>query len=101
MISTWRGVGLRDKLEKKMACDCKKDIEQKLLDRFKETNSEASNHSVHLQGYTLVLGDKLDLKGYMEIAAKARFPLKKGGDKEKTIKQNMVFTFCPFCGVKY
>ena len=82
-------------------CNCKADLEAKLLDRFKEQNPEASEHYVALQGYTLILGEKLEQKGYMGIRATARFPLKKGGTKEKAITQNMVFSYCPFCGEKY
>jgi len=35
----------------------------------------------------------------MELSAK--FPLRNGGFKEKTQKQNMMFNYCPFCGEKY
>jgi hypothetical protein len=84
-----------------MACECKKDIEEKLLTRFKERSPEANLHEVSLQGYTLIIGDKLESKGYMPIQTEASFPLRKGGFKTKKQTQNMVFTFCPFCGVKY
>ena len=84
-----------------MSCTCRKDIEEKLLARFKAQSPEANAHEVDLQGYTLILGDNLVCKGYMPIKATASFPLKKGGFKEKKIMQNMIFTFCPFCGVKY
>lgn len=84
-----------------MACNCKKEIEEKLLNRFKEMSPEAEKHEVSLTGYALIFGDKLEQKGCMTIAATADFPLKKGGVKSKKQTQNMVFTFCPFCGVKY
>lgn len=83
-------------------CECKKDIEERLLARFKETAPEASGHSTVLTGYALVLqGNSLLQKPCMEIKAKASFPLKKGGAKEKTITENMIFNYCPFCGVKF
>jgi len=84
-----------------MTCTCRKDITEKLLERFKGQSPEAARHSLSLTGYTLVIGEQLEEKGYMVIEASADYPLKKGGSKEKKIKQNMVFTFCPFCGVKY
>lgn len=84
-----------------MTCTCRKDITEKLLDRFKEQSPEARDHEVDLQGYTMIIGDKLVTKGYMPIKAVASFPLKKGGFKEKKQTQNMIFTYCPFCGVKY
>lgn len=85
-----------------MACYCKKEIETKLLARFKEQRPEATEHNTALQGYALLIQDNaLVQKGCMEIKATAIFPLKKGGAKAKTISENMVFTFCPFCGTKY
>lgn len=84
-----------------MTCDCKKDIEVKLTDRFIQKTPEATGHKVALQGYALIFGDKLTQKGCMQMNVTAIYPLKKGGTKEKTEKQNMIFTYCPFCGVAY
>ena len=82
-------------------CNCKKEIEKKLIERYRETAPEASGHEAELTGYTLIIGDELKTKGCMPIKLRAKFPLKKGGDKERTSTQNMIFTFCPFCGQKY
>jgi hypothetical protein len=83
-------------------CNCKKDIEAKLLARFKESTPDASDHGLELKGYALVItDDAVEQKGYMIIKATANYPLKKGGYKLKSAEQSMVFTFCPFCGVKY
>lgn len=85
-----------------MACDCKKDIEARLTERFTESAPDATGHKVGLQGYALIFGgDRLTQKGCMPFRCTATHPLKKGGVKEKTETQNMIFTFCPFCGVKY
>jgi len=86
-----------------MACSCKTNIETKLLARFREQSPEAAKHEVELKGYALILDDAMNmtLKGCMKIEAEADFPLRKGGVKRKTQQQNMVFTFCPFCGAKY
>lgn len=82
-------------------CTCKKDIEGRLLARFKEAAPEASGHSVVLAGYALVLHENSLLqKPYMEIRVSAAFPLKKGGTKPKVVRENMIFSYCPFCGVK-
>jgi len=83
-------------------CECKKELEAKLLARFKEHSPEATDHGVSLQGYALVIeDDTLRQKGCMTATASAVYPLKKGGTKLKKITQSMLFTFCPFCGVKY
>lgn len=84
-----------------MACNCKTEIEGTLLTRFREMSPEAQAHAVDLTGYALILGDTLEQKGCMKLEATADFPLRKGGFKRKTQLQNMIFTFCPFCGVKY
>jgi hypothetical protein len=87
-------------LEGKM-CDCRKKVEINLLDRYKEQHPEANKHQARLKGYTLILGKQVEEKGCMPIEFTAVYPLKKGGEKEKTVKQSMVFTYCPFCGEKY
>ena len=80
-------------------CDCKKDIEAKLLERFVEQTPAAEGHKVKLQGYGLIFGAAASERAYMPIEATASHLLKKGGMKSKTTKQNMFFNFCPFCGV--
>lgn len=82
-------------------CDCRKNIEEKLLSGFKTQAPEATNHSVSLAGYVLIFGATLEEKGCMPIETSADFPLKKGGSKPKKSRTNMIFTYCPFCGVKY
>lgn len=85
-----------------MICECKENIEAKLLERFKEQSPEATEHSLELQGYGIYMtADRLECKPYMPIEAQALYPLKKGGTKLKKTKQNMVFNYCPFCGLKY
>lgn len=81
-------------------CDCRAKIEKQLTDRFKETSPEASKHVVKLEGYTICIGEKLTVKGYMPYKATADFLLKKGGVKAKSTTGHMVFSYCPFCGEK-
>lgn len=83
-------------------CDCKQDIEARLLDRFIESNPNAKEHSAKLTGYSLVIiENSIKQKGCMPIEMTACHPLKNGGSKVKTSRSNMIFNFCPFCGEKF
>lgn len=84
-------------------CNCKKDIEEKLLNRFIEKTPDAKSHCVKLEGYTLVLQDnRLLQKGYMDVTLTAAFQVKKTGEfKAKKQTEFMTFNFCPFCGKAY
>lgn len=80
-------------------CNCKSDIEARLLERFKTTSPEATDHGVTLQGYALVIVDnRMGSRPYMPFKTTASYPLKKGGSKVKVVSQNMMFNYCPFCG---
>jgi hypothetical protein len=82
-------------------CDCKRNIEARLLVRAKEMHPEALGHEVKLTGYAFIFGKTVELKGAMPFEFRAEFPMKKGGLKCKVEKTSMMFTYCPFCGVKY
>lgn len=83
-------------------CTCRADLEKSLLDRFVAHQPEGSGHSIELQGYGFaIVGDSMISAPFMEYKATAKFPVKKtGGTKEKTVRGNMMFSFCPFCGQK-
>ncbi len=84
-----------------MNCNCKKELEAKLTEHFKNNTPDASNHAVELKGYAIAIQENAMVQvGVMEYHATNDVPLKKGGAKRKTTKGNMTFNFCPFCGVK-
>ena len=85
-----------------MNCNCKKDLEAKLLERFKTSSPEAQDHSTEIKGYGFVMADGgMKVKGFMEVEQRAAFPVKKTGVcKQKKVQMSMFFSFCPFCGVK-
>ena len=82
-------------------CDCRTRIDEKLLNKFRKDSPEATDHRAKLTGYALIFGETVTEKGCMAIDYSAKFPLKKGGVKERSQKMNMMFTYCPFCGEKY
>lgn len=83
-------------------CTCREDLEKSLTERFSTHATEATGHSVSLQGYGFaIVGNSMITAPFMEYKATAMYPVKKtGGTKEKTTRGNMMFSFCPFCGVK-
>lgn len=82
-------------------CNCHNDIEKSLTERAVEKHPEATDHNVSLKGYAFLFGKTVEMKGVMPFEFTANFPLKKGGFRRKVEKSSMVFTYCPFCGIKY
>ncbi len=83
-------------------CECKTELQAKLLERFAASAPQATNHGATLQGYAFALvGDGMVTMGYLPVELSAEYPLKTGGKKLKKTTQNMFFTFCPFCGERY
>jgi hypothetical protein len=83
-----------------MNCNCKKEIELKLLENYTKANPTAKEPDVSIQGYGFVIiGSGLQERGFLPVDSKAKFPTKAGVLKPKTTKQSMFWSFCPFCGV--
>ncbi len=83
------------------SCSCRKEIEAKLTERFQQAAPDAREHSVKLQGYGFALvGNRMTMRPFLNYKSQAIHPLKRGGEKSKTSIGNMMFSFCPFCGVK-
>lgn len=80
-------------------CDCRKNIEQQLKEHHAAQAPDARGHEADLTGYAITFGKGLSSRPYMAAELTAIHPLKKGGEKSKTKKINMFFSFCPFCGV--
>jgi hypothetical protein len=85
-----------------MACECINTVTKKFLERFKDKEPEVKDHKLSLDGYSMVF-DKGEVKsiGCMPVSMSAIYPLKKGGEKLKKSNSYLLFTFCPFCGVRY
>ena len=80
-------------------CDCRKDIEGKLMAQHKTLNPDAAVLSASLSGYgwNMRTGGKSQATPY---AIETTIPVKAGGMRRKVVKGQMVFNYCPFCGVK-
>lgn len=84
-----------------MKCNCRKDIEEKLTERFKASTPDARDHKVILDGYGFgIVNNTMVMQPYFSYTAFSYVQLKKGGEKPKKVTGNMIFTYCPFCGEK-
>lgn len=82
------------------ACNCKADIEAKLLERFKETTPTGTGHDAKLIGYAFgIVGNKMVLRPSTTYETSSVQPLKNGGTRLRKSRGIMVFSFCPYCGV--
>lgn len=87
-------------------CDCRSDIEKRLLERVKGKIPEGSkNLEVSLGGCAFLFGEDggLDMKNVMPINIEYQAPVKRqpGTFKTKKQKMNMTDNYCMFCGEKY
>ena len=88
-----------------MTCNCKKEIEEKILVNFISQTPEATGHKASLdKGYVLTMNRQTGEcrnAACMPLETSAAFLLKNGNWKVRTNKVKMFFNFCPFCGTKY
>ena len=83
-----------------IGCSCRTDLEAKLLERFRASEPKATDHTVELKGYGIIISDKgLDLRAYMPVEMVAKHTAKNGNQRVRKTSQNMFFSYCPFCGV--
>lgn len=84
-----------------MKCECRKEIEARLLARFIENNPGTENHRVSLKGYTLIFGDgTLKEAPFMPFVTSHLVTAPKTGNaRERKQETNMLFNYCPFCGI--
>ena len=85
-----------------MNCNCKQELEAKLLEKLKAQHQNGSHHCVRLTGYgfTITADNKLNQTPCMEVAQSVTVPKKSGGHKQIKPKLSMFFSYCPFCGEK-
>lgn len=82
-----------------MNCNCKSDIEARLLERFKGSAPTGQNHGVTISGYGFCIeGNTMTQRPYAEVTQSADMPKKSGGWTHKRSKLSMYFSYCPYCG---
>ena len=82
-------------------CNCRADIEKKLVAHYSPKLPGSRDVEAKLMGYAITLGKGLGIAPYMPVEIRHTVTIKKTGtDKRKTEKSNMYFSHCPFCGEK-
>lgn len=80
-------------------CDCKKEMETKLLESISKKKPEAQDLKVELSGYVVMLnGNSLELRPVMPINIEYIHTLKNGTQKKKKETISFALKHCPFCG---
>ncbi|MBL4833621.1 MAG: hypothetical protein JKY26_06555 [Pseudomonas sp.] len=84
-------------------CQCKTEIQKRLHDHhLPQLPDGSADLKVLLNGYAIIFGDKGSMtKNVMPIEIEYQTPMKNGGTKKKKITQNMVGSYCMFCGEHY
>lgn len=81
-----------------LTCGCRKELESKLAENFKAKNT-VTDVSVELQGYGFGVSDKgMTMQGVMPY--KLTFLNTSNNTRRRTVKGNMIFSYCPFCRKK-
>jgi len=77
-------------------CECISNSQKALTELFyKEIDTTDGNISAEYDNTTLMLGSgTVQFCGYVEASYKV-------GKQTKKWKKNILFTFCPLCGIKY
>ena len=87
-----------------MICDCKTTFTEKYLERAKELFPDSTNHSVEIENYAFVFNkhdNGMSFRGFVPVEIKHTVIVKKTGlPRVKKEKTSLLFTYCPFCGVK-
>lgn len=84
-----------------MTCNCKTEIEAKVVERLKEEYPEGRDHTANMdKNYAWTMPD-FNQVGYLALTNTVTTTTKKG--VERTVKPalNLHFTYCPFCGERY
>lgn len=82
-------------------CDCKEQIESKLLAWLIKQEPEGKEHKMSLLGYGVVFQEEtLIEKPFMECEASYVRQQKNGKLRIRKGVNKVFFSFCPFCGLK-
>jgi hypothetical protein len=80
-------------------CNCEVEINAKLLLQLQETQPDAAQHRISLDGYSFSISENT-IKSVPVMPIKGQYTVlsKKGIKQIKKISTTIEFNFCPFCG---
>lgn len=80
-------------------CDCKKEMEEKLLESVKQQKPNAQQLKVEIAGYgIMIIGNTMVLRPVMPVSVEYVYNLKNGKQKAKKETISFALKHCPFCG---
>lgn len=80
-------------------CNCKKEMETKLLETIKKQRPDAALLKVELGGYSVIIsGNKMDYRPTTPINISYLHTFKNGSQKTKKETMPFALKHCPFCG---
>lgn len=82
-----------------MTCTCHADLEKKIAEKYQEDHTDVivTGASISGGGINFTTGSVVYGSPY---AIETNVPTKAGGVRRKVVKGLMVFSHCPFCGVR-
>jgi|LULJ01.1.fsa_nt_gb hypothetical protein len=90
-----------------MTCNCKTEIEAKVVERLKEEYPEGRDHTATMDNnyaFLFSMNDEMNSVlhvGYIAFKNTVTTTTKKGVERTAKPQLNIHFTYCPFCGERY
>ena len=82
-------------------CNCITEMEKKVAEAIQKQNPDLEVSDVELQNKGLIFTKHDSVRVTLELEGKINVKTKSGAIKVKKVKQAMVLSKCPFCGVGY
>ncbi len=82
-------------------CKCIDQLEQRLIKRFSEQGGTYIEGSMEFNPMAITFGAPDGMRPFLECKFQEEYSTKKGEVKYRKHTNNIMFTYCPFCGREY
>lgn len=82
-------------------CNCISEVEKRITEAIQKQNSGAIVTNIELQNKGLLCMKNDPVRVTLEFEGKINVPTKSGAIKAKKVKQTLILSKCPWCGVEY